>query len=99
MLSVLTVHTTGINWQGVLTNVASITIIVGAMLAFVVRTVKGSIKEQIEAVIKTDVMPIRQEIETSLRDHDTRIARLEGVEEGKKQAVAQAGVSANIPGV
>lgn len=97
MINIITVHTTGINWQGILTNVASITIIVGAMLAYVIRTVKSSIKEQIQAVIKTDITPALDAIQDELKIHDTRIARLEGVEEGKRYAVAAAGVTTTSP--
>jgi hypothetical protein len=93
MIQLVTVHTTGINVQGLLTNVASIVIIVGAMLAYVVKTVKTSIREQIEYVIKHDIKPVLDEIQATLISHDTRIAHLEGVEEGKKYAVAAAGVT------
>jgi hypothetical protein len=41
-------------------------------------------------VIARQVTPKLEEIETGLRDHDNRIARLEGIQEGKRQAVAEA---------
>lgn len=93
-----TVHTTGVNIDGVLANVASITVILGVFGAFVVRSIKRSIKDEISEVLHKEVMPVLDEIKDELRKHDTRIARLEGVEEGKKQAVAMAGVTTKNPG-
>jgi hypothetical protein len=92
MLSVV-VHTTGVNWDGVLANVASITVILGVFAAVVARNIKRAIKDEIRSVISSDVTPALEKINTQIQKHDTRIARLEGVEEGKKQAIAQAGVS------
>jgi len=94
-LFAVTVHTTGVNIDGVLANVASITIIMGAFGALLLRAFKRSIKDEIQDVIAKEVVPKLDEITLQLRLHDTRIARLEGVEEGKKQAIAQAGVSTN----
>lgn len=87
------VHTTGVNWETVLANVASITVIIGAFGALVLRVLRRSIKDEIHSVIASDVTPILNGIRTEIRDHDTRIARMEGVEEGKRQAVAQTAVS------
>lgn len=89
----IVVHTTGINWQGVLANVSSITVILGVFSAVIARSVKRAIKDEIHAVIATDVTPALSEINETIRKHDTRIARLEGMEEGKRQAIAQAGVT------
>jgi hypothetical protein len=91
------VHTTGLNWDAVLANAASIIVILGAFGAIMVRVIKHSIKDQIEEVIKTDVTPLLTVMEHELRVHDTRIARLEGVEEGKRQAIAAAGVTSGSP--
>ena len=88
-----TVHTTGVNWDGVLANVASITIIMGAFGALLLRAFRRSIKDEITDVIEREVMPKLDEITIQLRVHDTRIARLEGVEEGKRYAVDAAGVT------
>lgn len=94
---VVTVHTTGVNIDGVLANVASITIIMGAFGALLLRSFKRSIRDTVTDVIDSEVKPVLDQIQTSLRDHDTRIARMEGIEEGKRQAVAQAGLSSNTP--
>lgn len=91
----VTVHTTGVNLDGILANVASISVILGVFAAFIVRSIKRSIVDTVTAVIDKEVKPILDLIQRELKDHDTRIARLEGVEEGKRQAVAAAGVSTN----
>lgn len=93
-----TVHTTGVNFDGVLANVASITVILGVFGAIVVRSIKRSIKDEVADVIHSEVTPVLNEIKNELREHDTRIARLEGVEEGKRQAVAAAGVTTKPSG-
>lgn len=93
MIAQTVVHTTGVNWSAVLANVASITVILGAFGAILLRSFRRNIQEAIERIIHDEVTPKLDEISTTLRDHDTRIARLEGVEEGKKQAIAQAGIT------
>lgn len=90
MIGIIVAHTTGVNWQGVLANVASITIILAAFGALIVRNLKRSIHDEIQSVIDVKVTPALDAIQSVLREHDTRIARMEGIEEGKKQAVAQA---------
>lgn len=87
------VHTTGVNWDGVLANVASITVILAAFGAFIVRSIRRSIKDEVTGVIRDEVTPKLDTINVTLQRHDTRIARLEGVEEGRRQAVAAAGVT------
>lgn len=89
----LLAETAGVNWDGVLANVASITVILGVFVAFLTRTLKRAIKDQIKEVIASEVTPALTEITATLRKHDTRIARLEGIEEGRKAAIAQAGIS------
>lgn len=87
------VHTTGINWDGVLANVASITVILAAFGAIIVRSIKRSISDTVNDAITKKVTPALDAIGVTLQTHDTRIARLEGVEEGKRQAIAAAGVT------
>lgn len=87
------VHTTGVNWDGVLANVASITVILVAFGAVIVRSIKRSIRDEVAAVIDDRVTPTLTRIQARLDGHDTRIARLEGVEDGKRQAIAAAGVT------
>jgi hypothetical protein len=89
----VTVHTTGINPEGILANVASITIILGAFGALLLRQLKRSIQDTVTEIIGSQVTPSLEQIKAELKRHDTRIARLEGIEEGKRQAVAQAGVT------
>lgn len=87
------VHTTGINLDAVLANAVAISVILGAGSTFVVRTVKRSITSAVGVAIDEKVTPQLAEITGELRRHDTRIAHLEGVEEGRRQAVAAAGVT------
>ena len=89
----LVVHTTGVNWDGVLANLASITVVLVVIGGFVARNIKTTIKDEILGVIDAKVTPILDKIQGQLSDHDTRLARIEGIEEGKRQAIAQAGVS------
>lgn len=95
MILAVTVHTTGVNIDGVLANVASITVIMGAFGALLLRSFKRSIKDTVTSVIDAEVKPVLDQIQDMLRDHDTRIARIEGIEEGKKYAVAAAAVTTN----
>lgn len=93
MFAVAAVHTTGVNWDGVVANVAAITVTISIIAAVITRSVKRSVREQISVVITRDVTPRLDAIATELRNHDNRIARLEGMEEGKRQAIAAAGVT------
>jgi hypothetical protein len=87
------VHTTGVNWDGVLANVASITVVLSVFGAVIVKLMRNSIKDQITAVVRDEVTPKLDRLSDSISGHDTRIARLEGMEEGKRQAIAAAGVT------
>lgn len=91
------VHTTGVNWDVVLANVASISVLLSIFGALIVRMLRSSIKDQIESVISDKVTPKLDSIDHQLKGHDTRIARLEGIEEGKRQAIAAAGVTTTTP--
>lgn len=81
----VTVHTTGVNIEGVLANVVAITII----LTFFAGVIIWLIKRSIADAVREAMIPI----EKRLDDHDTRIARLEGIEEGKRIATDMAGVT------
>jgi hypothetical protein len=94
-LAAAAVHTTGVNIDGVLANVASITVIMGAFGALLLRSFKRSIQDTVNDVIDKKVTPQLTVLADKIEKHDTRIAHLEGIEEGKKQAIAQAGVSSN----
>lgn len=93
MVFLTAVHTTGVNWDGVLANVASITVILGAFGALLLRAFRKSIKDEIAAVIHSEITPLLVKIQSRLDDHDIRLAMIEGIEEGKKQAIAAAGVT------
>ena len=106
MIDASTVHTTGVNVEGVLANVASLTVIIGAAGAVITRSLKRSItdntKAVIEDVIAKEVTPRFLEIHTDLADlratsnlHSTAIARLQGIQEGKRQVVAEASLKSN----
>ena len=98
MILLTTVHTTGVNWEGVLTVVASITVVLTAFTGLIMRSMKSAIRSEIHDVIALDVSPILVEIQNELKQHDTRIARLEGVEEGKQYVVRAANVTTVNPG-
>ena len=93
MFAQVAVHTTGINYEAVLANVVAIIVIVGGISGLIVRSVNRSIKAAVKSVVASEVTPVLNEIKDELRSHDTRIARLEGVEEGKRYAVDAAGVT------
>jgi hypothetical protein len=93
-VGIVTVHTSGINWDGILATVAALTVILTPILtvagSMIVRSIKRATKDEITSVIDAKVTPTLDEIRRDLRRHDTRIARLEGIDEGKRLAVAQA---------
>ena len=92
-----TVHTTGINYQSLIAVGAEVRVIVAAFAGLIARSVRGSVRHEIHEVLREDVTPALENIRDEqriqageLKLHDTRIAKLEGIEEGKRQAVAQA---------
>ena len=87
------VHTTGINWQQLLLTVAAIAGIVSLVGGYVGRSITKNVKQTIREIIASDVTPILNTIRGELAEHDTRLARLEGIEEGKHQAIAAAAVT------
>ena len=100
----ITVHTTGVNWEGVLTNSALISAAVGTLVTLLARSIRRANRDNIEAVITQavarDITPKFAEINSTLHEmqqttnnHSTRIARLEGIQEGRKMTVAEAGVT------
>lgn len=100
-LSVTPVHTTGVNVDGVLANVASITIIMGAFGAVLSRSIKRSLKDTIQEIVKVEIaeqvapkFSVIQadmgELKGQVSTHATKIARLEGIQEGKRQSLAEA---------
>jgi hypothetical protein len=93
MLAAAAVHTTGVNWDQVITNIVGITAILSAFGAMIVRSIRRSVRDQISDVIGTTVTPQLDGIGATLAKHDTRIARLEGFNEGQRQTVAAAAVT------
>ena len=92
MLYLVTVHTSGINWDGVLGNAAATIVIIGTFAALIVRIIRRSIKDEIHDVITSEIVPQIKGLSQRVDLHDTDIARLKGIEEGKALAVAQAGL-------
>lgn len=87
------VHTTGVNWQSIAVNASIIIGGVAIVGRVIVTSVRRSVGDQVADVIASQVTPRLDFIGETLTDHAKRIARLEGVEEGKKQAIAAAGVT------
>ena len=85
MLDLVTVHTTGVNVDGILANAAAVTIIVGAFFALINRSVRQGIREEIRNEIESEVLPQLRSINLKLNQHDTDIAWLKGLEEGRRQ--------------
>jgi hypothetical protein len=83
------VHTTGVNWDAILVNASAVLVIVATFSGILNKVLSRSITDKVKDVIKADVTPVLDQIQTSLRDHDTRLARIEGIEEGKRQLTAQ----------
>ena len=90
MLDLVTVHTTGVNIDSILANSAAVVIIVAAFFGLVNRSVRQGIREEIHNEIKAEVVPELAAINATLRRHDSDIAWLKGLEEGRRQVVAQA---------
>ena len=80
-----TVHTTGVNVEGVLAIGVELTIILTFFAAIITFLVRRGITDAVRVAMEP--------IEARLDEHDNRLSRLEGMEEGKRMAIAQAGVS------
>jgi hypothetical protein len=81
-----TVHTTGVNLDGVLANVGSITVILIALFGLLARVTKA----QLKAAIAQQVAPLLEDIKSEIRKvqaevdrHSTAIAGLQGFQEGR----------------
>lgn len=93
MLAAQVVHTTGVNWQGVLVTASAVTVMVGIIGAVLTRVFSRSVGAQIDKAIDTKVSPKLDSLTHSVSDLDRRTTRLEGIDEGRRQAVAAAGVT------
>lgn len=89
----VTVHTTGVNWEGIAVNAAIIVGGVAIIARFLANSLRRTIQQEITEIVHKEVSPKLEAIDNQLKVHDTRLARLEGIEEGKRQAIDQAGVS------
>ena len=93
------VHTTGINWQGLFANVASITVVIVTVGAVLARLVKRNVSDSVRDVVTAEVKPVLDAIQNQLDNldrrvntHDMVLAHLSGVEDGKRLAIGQAGL-------
>ena len=89
LFSETTVHTNGINIEGVLANAVALTVILTFFGGIVVWLIRRSITDSVRDAMFPTV--------ERLNEHDRRITRLEGVEEGKRLAVSQARLTSSEP--
>lgn len=89
MLLAETVHTTGVNWDGIIVNAGVITTAISLIGAYFVRRINNSWAANTQKIVDSALKPIL----ATLKAHGERIAYLEGVESGKKQVVSEAGLS------
>jgi hypothetical protein len=92
------VRTHGVNWEGILTTVAALCIVILPMLKWVVgSTVGGIVDRNITPRFKSQEVKLSA-IEDHLANHDNRIAKLEGIEEGKRSMLRElSGPPASTP--
>jgi hypothetical protein len=93
------VHTTGINLEGWAATVGSLTITLGGVFAMVGWAARQANRDDTRKIVKEESEAIRIELGamhidlSEIRKHlsglDTRVAKLEGVEEGKRFIMAQ----------
>lgn len=88
MIDTVTVHTTGVNWDSVAAIVTAVVVVVSAIGAVVITVLKSSVTAIVEDAIKRDVAPILDRINARLDVHDTKLAHLEGVEQGRREGLA-----------
>jgi hypothetical protein len=90
------VHTTGINWDSILAIGSELVVILGVFGAILRRVFRQSVHDEIDSVVGPLLKKINEQLD-SLTDrldlHDIQIAHLQGVEEGKRQAIGQAGLT------
>lgn len=85
-----TVHTTGVNWDGLVANAVSITLIVGMLGGLLLKLINRSIEDKITAAVKVAVEPIQEaitDLKTVLDQHGRDISYLKGMQEGKRMAL------------
>jgi hypothetical protein len=90
MLAIQTVHTSGVNWDGILVNAGVITTLVSLIGGFFYKRVKNTYETATERIVERIMDKALAPILEELRSHGERIAYLEGVDSGKKQMTAQA---------
>lgn len=94
-------HTTGINPEGALATASAVVVLLTPVAILLSRSFKRSIKDairdEVKRIIADDVTPRFLHIDDSIallqetqNDHSVKIARLEGVQEGKRQVVTEA---------
>jgi|HubBroStandDraft_6_1064221.scaffolds.fasta_scaffold3468996_1 hypothetical protein len=74
------VHTTGINWEGLLTTCAVVSGVVGGFVAFTWRALKGFIRSQVKELVEQlkDLKGAVQEQDGKLDDARERLSAIEG---------------------
>jgi|ERR1700722_2628892 len=104
MIDMVAVHTTGVNWEGALFTASSVVVLltpVGVvLLKSFQRSIKDTIRDEVGDIIAVQVTPRFVKIESAQarqdgvsNAHATAIARLEGVQEGKRQMTREAGLT------
>ena len=96
-------HTTGVNWEAVASISASVATLIALAIWPTLRTVKKSMRAALDDAVEGRLLPHFKEIsekldlieqrltriEHRLNDHERRITRIEGIEEGKRAATRQ----------
>lgn len=83
MIAVQTVHTTGVNWDGILVNAGVITTTISIIGGFFYRRIRTSFESATERIVDRTLHRALAPIIEELNRHGERIAYLEGVDSGK----------------
>lgn len=89
MLLTQTVHTTGVNVDGALATAVLVVTLMSPVFVVTIFILRSFIKQAVDKALEP--------IYIRLNQYGVAIARLEGVEEGRRQAVAAAGITTNQP--
>ena len=93
------VHTTGVNIDGLVANVASLTVVIGAFGAVLLKLINRSIEDKIKIIVREAVAEVRTEIDAHqviLDAHAVAIAKLEGIQVGKRLALDEMAQSSKV---
>lgn len=96
-----TVHTTGVNWDGILVNAGVIGVIISAVGKLIVNSVNRTIEDKLRNIVADEidskVTPQLQLLTATQSRHSIDIARLQGQAEGRRAAIDQAGIGPVTP--